>query len=237
MMVMTAMKGYPAMADAPSLTFAIPKGRLAKDVAPLLAAAGIEPEAAFFDDKDRRLIFSSNVPGLRIVPVKPFDVPTFVALGGADFGIAGADVIHEFDYREVFAPVDLGIGYCRLSVALPDERVGKVDVSRLSHLKVATKYPNLTRKHYAEQGIQAECIKLNGSIELAPKLGLTDRIVDIVTTGNTLRANGLTEVETIIEITSRLIVNRSLAKTQGGLVNQWVQRFSDAVLSQQQEAA
>lgn len=219
-----------------TLTIAIPKGRLMRELLPVLEAVGLTPEPAFFDDKDRRLIFASSDPSVRIVPVKPFDVATFVSVGGADLGIVGADVLQEFDFSEVYAPVDLGIGHCRLSVAVPDEAVADHSDEQKSHVRIATKYPNLTRAFYAARGIQAECIKLNGAIELAPKLGLTDRITDIVTTGNTLRANGLTEMDSIISVTSRLAVNRTAAKVRAAEISGWVSRFAEAVAARQAAA-
>lgn len=210
------------------LTLAIPKGRLAMEILPLLKLVKLQPEEAFFDDKDRRLIFATENPEVRLVPIKPFDAATFVAFGGADLGIVGADVLYEFDYQEVYAPVDLNTGHCRLSVACLDGDTQFEDRRYTSHLRVATKYPKLTRKHFADQGIQAECIKLNGSIELGPKLGMCDLIVDIVTTGNTLRANGLKELDPIIDSSSRLIINRTRAKTNPDTFAHWVKAFDDA---------
>lgn len=210
------------------LTLAIPKGRLAKEILPLLELVNLRPEPAFFDDKDRRLIFATENPEVRLVPIKPFDAATFVAFGGADLGIVGADVLYEFDYQQVYAPVDLATGHCRLSVAALNDYAPSDGRAFTSHLRVATKYPNLTRKHFAQKGIQAECIKLNGSIELGPKLNLCDLIVDIVTTGNTLKANGLKELETIIESSSRLIINRTRAKVEPEQFAYWVDAFKNA---------
>ena len=161
------------------LVLALPKGRILKELAPMLAGAGIEPEAAFNDDSARQLRFATNHPNLEIVRVRSFDVATFVAFGAAHFGVAGNDVLMEFDYPELYAPVDLNIGHCRLSVAAPKELLAEEDPARWSHIRVATKYPEITRKHFAARGVQAECIKLNGAMELAPNLGLCKRIVDL----------------------------------------------------------
>jgi ATP phosphoribosyltransferase len=136
-------------------------------------------------------------------------------------------VLLEFDYPEIYAPVDLDLGHCRISVAEPRELSESDDPSRWSHIRVATKYPNITRKHFAKRGVQAECIKLNGAMELAPGMGLCRRIVDLVSTGKTLKENGLVEIETIAEITSRLIVNRAALKTRTEEVGGWVERFRE----------
>jgi ATP phosphoribosyltransferase len=161
--------------------------------------------------------------------VRSFDVATFVAFGAAHLGVAGNDVLMEFDYPELYAPLDLGVGVCRLVVAEPAEMVAEDDPSRWSHVRVATKYPNLTRRHFAARGVQAQCIKLNGALELAPSLGLCRRIVDLVSTGETLRANGLVEVEVIAEVTSRLVVNRAALKTRPEEVGGWVARFGEVL--------
>ena len=210
------------------LILAVPKGRILKELSPLLAHVGIEPEAAFNDDGARQLRFSTNHPGLDIIRVRSFDVATFVAFGAAHLGVAGNDVLMEFDYPELYAPVDLKIGYCRLSVAAPSRLAKNDDPSRWSHIRVATKYPGITRRHFAARGVQAECIKLNGAMELAPGLGLCRRIVDLVSTGSTLKANDLVEVETIAEVTSRLIVNRAALKTRSEELTGWVERFREA---------
>src|SRR5690606_7453650 len=158
-----------------------------------------------------------------------FDVATFVAFGAAHIGVCGNDVLMEFDYSEIYAPLDLDIGHCRLAVAEPEEMIDGDDPSRWSHVRVATKYPNVTRNHFAARGVQAECIKLNGAMELAPTLGLCRRIVDLVSTGRTLEANGLVEVERIADVTSRLIVNRAALKTRPDEIGAWIERFRDAV--------
>jgi ATP phosphoribosyltransferase len=208
---------------------ALPKGRILKEALPILRRAGIEPEAAFSDDSSRALMFATNVPGLSLIRVRSFDVATFVAFGAAHMGIAGNDVLMEFGYSEIYAPVDLGIGRCRLSVAEPKAEAEHDDPRSWSHVRVATKYPNVTRAHFAKRGVQAECVKLNGAMELAPALGLTSRIVDLVSSGQTLRENGLVEVETVAEISSRLIVNRAAFKTRAAELVPWVERFRAAV--------
>jgi ATP phosphoribosyltransferase len=196
------------------LVFAVPKGRILEEALPLLAAAGIVPEAAFSDKNSRALQFATNVPHLSLIRVRAFDVATFVAHGAAQLGIVGSDVIDEFDYSELYAPVDLGIGHCRISVAEPAAMAEGDDPRSWSHVRVATKYPNLTRKYFAGRGVQAECVKLNGAMEIAPALGLSSRIVDLVSSGATLKENGLVEVEVIARCSARLIANRAAFKTQ-----------------------
>ena len=217
------------MTTTEPLVIALPKGRILKEAMPLVRAAGIEPEAAFDDPKSRQLRFATNHPGVEIIRVRSFDVATFVAFGAAQLGIAGHDVLMEFDYSDIYAPLDLGIGYCRLAVAEPAELSRTDDPSRWSHVRVATKYPHITATHFAKRGVQAECIKLNGAMELAPTLGLCRRIVDLVSTGSTLKANGLVEVEHIADITSRLIVNRTALKTRPVEIQGWIEQFRRAV--------
>lgn len=198
------------------LIIALPKGRILKEALPLLACIGIVPEPDFTDEGSRKLTFATSRDDVRVIRVRSFDVATFVAFGAAQLGIAGNDVLMEFDFSEIYAPVDLGIGHCRLSVAQPAAL--DPDLSRLSHVRVATKYPGLTRRHFAARGLQAEVIKLNGAMELAPLVGLSSRIVDLVSTGKTLAENGLVEVEVIAEVTSRLIANRAAFKTDARVV-------------------
>ena len=211
------------------LVIALPKGRILSEAMPLLRGAGIEPEAAFDDPSSRLLRFATNIPDLEIVRVRSFDVATFVAFGAAQMGIAGNDVLMEFQYPEIYAPLDLGIGRCYMAVAEPAEMLAGDDPDQWSHIRVATKYPEITRRHFAARGVQAECIHLNGAMELAPSLGLCRRIVDLVSSGETLRANGLVEVERIADVTSRLIVNRAAAKTRPELLSGWVKRFQGAL--------
>lgn len=211
------------------IILAVPKGRILEELLPLLSKCGIEPESAFHDPKSRLLRFETNIPNLDIIRVRAFDVATFTAFGAAHIGVVGSDVIEEFDYSELYAPVDLKIGPCRLSVAVPNELVGEEDPTQWSHIRVATKYPNLTRKHFAKRGVQAECIKLSGAMEIAPSLGLAKRIVDLVSTGSTLTANGLSEVEKIIEISSHLVVNRTALKTRPEEMATWIKTFRENV--------
>jgi len=210
------------------IIFAVPKGRILEEALPLLARAGILPEPAFGDEKSRALKFSTNHQDLSLIRVRAFDVATFVAHGAAQIGIVGSDVIDEFDYSELYAPVDLNIGHCRISIAEPAEMAATDDPRAWSHVRVATKYPNLTRKHFAKRGVQAECVKLNGAMEIAPALGLSSRIVDLVSSGKTLKENGLVEVEVLAEVSARLIVNRAAFKTNAAVGN-LVAAFREAV--------
>ena len=224
-----AAAAAPASTAGEPLVLALPKGRILDEVLPLLARAGIEPEPAFADPDSRRLRFRCSVPGLEIIRVRSFDVATFVAFGAAALGVVGSDVLLEFDYPEVYAPVDLQVGRCRLAVAEPASLSRDDDPSRWSHIRVATKYPEITRRHFAARGVQAECIRLSGAMELAPTLGLCQRIVDLVSTGATLKANNLVEVEHIAEVTGRLVVNRAALKTEPQSVGGWVERIREAV--------
>lgn len=210
------------------ITIAVPKGRIQEELLPLFTRAGIRPEGAFYDDAERQLAFATDRPDIRLIRVRSFDVATFVAFGAAQLGITGSDVLMEFDYDGLYAPLDLGIGRCRLSLAAP-EGEGREGLQRLSHLRVATKYPNLASRHFAQRGIQAECIRLSGAMELAPSLGLARYIVDLVGSGRTLKANGLVELETLMEVSSRLIVNRTAFKTRGEQIQPLIDHFREAV--------
>jgi len=214
--------------SAQPLIIALPKGRILDEALPIVRRAGIEPEAALGDESSRALRFSTNLPHVSIIRVRSFDVATFVAFGAAHLGIAGNDVLMEFDYSEIYAPLDLDIGKCRLSIAQRNDLGEELDLARLSHARIATKYPNITSKWFAEHGVQAECVKLNGAMELAPALGLCPRIVDLVSTGATLKANGLREVATIVQISSRLIVNRTALKVRSEEMSGWIDRFRAA---------
>ena len=218
------MTGDPAA----GLVMALPKGRILEEALPLLRRAGIVPEPDFAREDSRQLRFSTDLRGLSLVRVRSFDVATFVAFDAAQLGIVGSDVLMEFDYPELYAPVDLGIGRCRLSVAEPEALAGADDPGRWSHIRIATKYPELTRKHFARRGVQAECIRLSGAVELAPSLGLSQRIVDLVASGSTLRANGLAEVEIIAEVSARLIVNRAALKTRSAEIQPLIERIREA---------
>src|SRR5216684_3407642 len=219
----------PGGSDAEPLVMALPNGRVLGEVMPLLHRIGIEPEPAFGDPASRQLRFATSDPGLDLIRVRSFDVASFVAFGAAQLGVAGNDVLMEFDYTEIYAPLDLDIGHCRMAVATPADAVDHQDPRSWSHIRVATKYPEITRRHFAARGVQAECIKLNGAIELAPRLGLCRHIVDLVQTGATLKANGLIEIEPIAEVSSRLIVNRPALKTRPEEVGGWIERFRDAI--------
>jgi len=211
------------------LILALPKGRILKELGPVLAQAGIVPAEDFVDEDSRRLRFETNHPMLDVVRVRPFDVATFVAHGGAHIGVCGGDVLMEYDTDQIYAPLDLGLGRCRVSVAEQAVTAGQDDPSRWSRIRVATKYPNIARRHFQARGVQAEVVHLNGAMELAPSLGLSRVIVDLVQTGSTLRANGLVETEVIAHVTSRLIVNRTALKTRPEEIAGWIARFQAAL--------
>ncbi len=211
------------------IILALPKGRILAELGGLLARAGIVPAADYTDEDSRRLRFPTSDPMLDVVRVRPFDVATFVAHGAAQIGICGADVLMEFDDAEIYAPLDLGIGRCRVSIAEPAERDGGENPAQWSRVRVATKYPNIARRHFAARGVQAEIVHLNGAMELAPSLGLAQLIVDLVQTGSTLKANGLVETEVIAPVTSRLIVNRTALKTRPEAIGAWIERFRTAL--------
>ena len=209
------------------LIFAVPKGRILDEALPLMARAGVVPEAGFHDKSNRALSFACAGGDMRIIRVRAFDVATFVAHGAASAGIVGSDVVEEFAYPDLYAPVDLDIGHCRLSLAQP---AGTAEsAAHSSHLRVASKYPNLTRRHFERQGVQAEVVKLNGAMELAPGLGLASRIVDLVSSGQTLKDNGLVEDAVILQVSARLIVNRAALKTDER-VAALVERFRALVM-------
>ena len=191
------------------LTLALPKGRLFDDALELLRAIGVDG----VDAGSRRLIFSDPRRGLRLLFLKPADIPAYVTYGAADLGIVGKDILLEQE-PDVYEPVDLGFGVCRLVVAEPRELWERDDPAKWSWVRVATKYPRMTEHYFSERGVQVEIVRLDGSIELAPLVGLAERIVDLVQTGETLRANGLVEVAEIVRSTARLIVNRASMKTE-----------------------
>lgn len=218
---------YLAVTIHDKIIIALPKGRVLEAGIEMLGAVGILPEDAFFDKESRQLRFSTNRSDVDLIRVRSFDVATFVAFGAAHMGIVGSDVLLEYEYAELYAPLDLGIGRCRLVAAELEGMEAIDDPRRWSHVRVATKYPNLTRRHFATRGVQAECVKLHGAMELAPALGLCRRIVDLVETGSTLRANGLVEVETIAEVSSRLVVNRVALKTRPVEIRALVENFNE----------
>lgn len=193
------------------LTIAIPKGRILHDSVALFKKIGIHCDDLLSDT--RKLIFEEPEQKMRYMIVRATDVPTYVEYGCADLGIVGKDTLME-QGKDLYEPLDLKFGYCRLVVAEPAELSRSDDPSSWSDIRIATKYPNVTEKYFSGHGVQVEIIKLYGSIELAPLVGLSERIVDLVSTGETLKQNGLVEVETIAEITCRLIVNRASLKTR-----------------------
>ena len=209
------------------IIIAIPRGRIIKELKTILMKTTFPPEPDMFDDKSRKLTFLSNNKDINFIKVRAFDACTFVAFGAAQIGIAGEDVIKEFDYSEVYAPLELNIGHCHLSVAALKTLLKKEDPETWSNIRVATKYPNISKEYFANKGIQVEAIKLNGSMELAPSLNMCRRIVDLVSTGATLKANGLKEIEEIMKVQSKLIVNRSAFKTN----NKKIQTIMDEIKS------
>ena len=208
-----------------TLTFAIPKGRIYDELSPLMKACDIQPEDAFFDKTARQLIFTTNHAHIRLIRVRSFDVATFIAHGAADIGVVGSDALEEFAYPDIYAPLDLGIGKCRLSVAEPEDLAHNDNPDHWTHIRIATKYPHLTKRYFHQRGIQSECVKLNGAMEIAPILGLSERIVDLVSTGNTLKANGLVEVQKIMDISSRLVVNRQSYKADYHIISEIIAIF------------
>ena len=212
------------------IIIAIPRGRIINECKNFLNKTTFAPEPLLFSEKTRKLTFRSNDPNIDYIKVRAFDVCTFVAFGAAQIGIAGDDVIQEYDYSEVYAPLDLNIGHCRLSVATPKKFLKRDDPSTWSNIRVATKYPNLSKKYFSKKGIQIETIKLNGSMELAPSLSMCRRIVDLVSTGKTLKENGLKEVEKIIEVQSKLIINRSAFKTNTKKIEKIINEIKNFIL-------
>jgi ATP phosphoribosyltransferase len=204
-----------------ALTLALSKGRILEDAAPLLARLGLAPESGL---DDRRLRLPSRDPSVQLLIVRPADVPTYVEHGAADLGIVGKDVLMEHGGEALYEPLDLGFAKCRLVVAAPARAPARGPRRRP---RVATKYPELTRRWFADKGQQVEIIKLYGSMELAPLVGLADCIVDLVDTGSTLKANGLEEVETIARISARLVVNKAAMKMKHALIRTWLDRFRE----------
>lgn len=204
------------------LTIAASKGRIFRELLPLLRKVGIVP--AEDPETSRKLILDTNRPGVRLIIIRAADVPTYVEYGAADVGITGKDVLLEHEGAELYEPLDLGIARCRLMLAEPKDAV-----RANGRMRVATKYVNTTRNYFAARGVQVEIIKLYGSMELAPMLGLSDKIVDLVDTGNTLKANGLVAVDTVCEISSRLIVNKAAMKMKKVMVRQLIDSFSAAI--------
>ena len=206
------------------MILAVPKGRILNELTPLMKSVGIEPEKDFFSKDSRKLMFCTNVRNLNIIRVRSFDVATFVALGAAQIGVAGDDVLNEFNYKEIYKVLDLGIGKCRLSVARKKNSEKKYQNN--GHLMVATKYKNTVTNYFADKGIRAECVKLNGAIELAPKLGICSTIVDLVSTGKTLDENNLIEQQILLNITSKLIVNKISYKIMNNEISKIIKKFT-----------
>jgi ATP phosphoribosyltransferase len=219
--------GTPGRAppDGRPLTLALPRGRILEEAVELFGRAGIDLSPVTAARAGRRLIIPLEEEGLRVLIVRDIDVPAYVEHGAADLGIAGRDVLEE-QGRDLYEPVDLGIGRCRMSVAEPVDR--PVDEAAHIHLRYATKFPEITRRHLQSRGIVAEVIKLYGSIEIAPLVGLADRIVDLVSTGETLRQHHLREVETVMEVSARLCVGRAAAKLAADRIDDLVRRLEGA---------
>jgi len=209
------------------ITLALSKGRIFEETLPLLAAAGItvseDPE------KSRKLILSTNRPDVRVVLVRATDVPTYVQYGGADLGVAGKDVLLEHGGEGLYQPLDLNIAKCRMSVAVRNDFDYATAVKQGSRISVATKYTTVARQHFADKGVHVDLIKLYGSMELAPLTGLADAIVDLVSTGSTLKANHLVEVEHIMDISSRLVVNQAALKLKRDLLRPLIDAFASAI--------
>ena len=205
------------------LTLALPKGRLLDAALARLRALGVNG----IDPDSRRLIFTDVARDLRVLLLKPADVPAYVLYGAADLGIVGKDILLEQE-PDVYEPLDLGFGACRLVVAEPRELWERDDPSKWSWVRVATKYPRLAEQYFTDRGIQVEIVRLDGSIELAPLVGLADRIVDLVQSGETLRANGLVEVAEIVRSTARLIVNRASMKTEHARITGLIEELKAA---------
>ena len=209
------------------ITFALSKGRIFDETLPLLRAAGIEISED--PDKSRKLILSTSRADVRVVLVRATDVPTYVQNGGADLGVAGLDTLLEHSETGLYRPLDLNIARCRLSVAVRNDFDYAAAVRQGSRLRVATKYTHLARQHFAEKGVHVDLIKLYGSMELAPLTGLADAIVDLVSTGGTLKANQLVEVEKVMDISARLVVNQAALKTQREPIRAVMQAIEAAV--------
>ena len=207
------------------IIIALPKGRILKQVLPIFDKIGITPEKSFFNEKDRKLKFETNIPNIKLIIVRSFDVATFLIYGAAHIAIIGSDVLEEFNHSEIYSPIDLKIGLCRLVVATTKEILSDEDPLTWSYVRVATKYPNLTSEHFKKRGVHADCIKLNGAMELAPSMGLCRRIVDLSESGETLKANGLIEIEEIMKVSTRLAINRNAYKTNFKEINKIIKKF------------
>ena len=209
------------------ITLALSKGRIFEETLPLLAAAGITPNEN--PESSRKLIIGTNRPDVRLIIVRASDVPTYVQYGAADLGIAGKDVLNEHGGNGLYQPLDLQIAKCRMMVAVREGYDYEGTVKEGARIRVVTKYVNVAREHFAGKGVHIDLIKLYGSMELAPLVGLSDVIVDLVSTGGTLKANGLVAVEHISDVSSRLVVNQAALKLKRGLIQPVIDAFSTAV--------
>ena len=207
------------------IIFAVPKGRILDDLLPLMKEIGIVPEKEFFNTSSRKLIFKTSLPNFEIIRVRAFDVATFVAFGAAQIGVAWDDVLKEFNYEEIYSILDLEIGKCKLSLAKQKNNLD-FEEKKLGNITVATKYKNTVINFFANRGVRAECIKLNGAVELAPRLGICSTIVDLVSTGRTLQENNLRESDVLLEITSKLIVNKISYKIMNSEISKIITKFS-----------
>ncbi len=211
------------------IIIAVPRGRITEECKKILSKTSFAPDPMLFDKNTRKLKFKSKNKNIEYIKVRAFDACTFVAFGAAHVGIAGEDVIKEFDFSEVYAPLNLNIGHCKISVAAMKSLLKKEDPDTWSNIRVATKYPNITKQFFSKKGIQVEVIKLNGSMELAPSLNMCRRIVDLVSTGKTLKVNGLIEVEEIMKVQSKLIINRSSYKTEMKRIKNIISEFENII--------
>ena len=211
------------------IIIAVPRGRILNECKAILSHLKFAPNEDLFDENSRKLTFSSQDKNIDFIKVRAFDVCTFVAFGAAQIGIAGEDVIKEYNYSEIYSPLDLNIGHCRLSVAALKSLLKKENPDTWSNIRVATKYPNISKEFFAKKGIQVESIKLNGSMELAPSLNMCRRIVDLVSTGKTLKENGLVEVEEIMKVQSKIIINRSAFKTNTIRLQKIIDEFKNII--------
>ena len=210
------------------IIMAVPKGRILDELNPILKKIGITPEKDFFSHDSRKLMFETNLTFLNIIRVRSFDVATFVAIGAAQIGIAGDDVLNEFNYEEIYKVLDLKIGKCRLSIAKKKNSISDFS-DKEGHILVATKYKNTVTNYFAKKGIRAECIKLNGAIELAPKLGICSTIVDLVSTGKTIKENNLKETDILLKITSKLIINKIAYKLMNDNITLILDKFKKMI--------
>lgn len=215
------------MSTGNMITLALSKGRIFDETLPLLAAAGIE--VLEDPEKSRKLILPTNQPDVRVVLVRATDVPTYVQYGGADIGVTGKDTLIEHGGQGLYQPLDLQIAKCRVSVAVRNGFDYQLAVKQGARLRIATKYPEIARNFFAKKGVHVDMVKLYGSMELAPLTGMADAIVDLVSTGNTLKANDLVEVEPIMDISSRLVVNQASLKLKQAPLRHIIDAFAQAV--------